>query len=491
MRPRDIIFVLILSIFGVGLASHFAYAANPTIVWTASSTTGAGYRDALDSSGNVYVTGYNYGGVDYFLTVKYGSSSGAVGWTASSSVSAYDQAFDIAVDSSTNVYAAGETYTGSPSHYAFRTIKYNSSGGQVWAVNYYNSSMDDTGQGVAVDSSGNVYVEGHVSPNGFRTIKYNSSGSVVWNVATSTGASATGYGVAVDSSGNVYATGALGSYFGTIKYNSSGSQIWTVTSTLNGGPDAAYHDAVDSSGNVYVTGCLYDETVGYCYFGTIKYNSSGTMLWKETWGYGGSDNYAEGIAVDSSGNVYVTGYVYDSVNVVNLEGDTIKYNSSGSQIWHVTYSGNFEAEGVAVDSSNNVYVSGNIYTGPTLGTVYLVIKYKQQCSGPFSFSFTDPTLTSGTTLIRAVHVNELRSDVNQLRSDAGLAAYSFTDPTLTPGTTLIRAVHINDLRTALAAVYTACSSTAPTYTDATLTPGSSLIRAIDISQLRTNVQNAP
>ncbi len=112
------------------------------------------------------------------------------------------------------------------------------------------------------------------------------------------------------------------------------------------------------------------------------------------------------------------------------------------------------------------------------------------CTGPFTFTFADPTLTPGTSIIRAVDITELRTDINTLRSDAGLSAYSFTDPTITPGVTPIRAIHITDLRNALADVYAACGQSVPTYTDPTLTPGASLIRAVDINELRSYISSA-
>jgi hypothetical protein len=71
------------------------------------------------------------------------------------------------------------------------------------------------------------------------------------------------------------------------------------------------------------------------------------------------------------------------------------------------------------------------------------------------FTFTDDPLTRGVTLVKAVHITELRNDINILRSRKSIGAFSFADPTLTGGTTQIKAVHISELRTALNAVYDA------------------------------------
>jgi hypothetical protein len=103
-----------------------------------------------------------------------------------------------------------------------------------------------------------------------------------------------------------------------------------------------------------------------------------------------------------------------------------------------------------------------------------------------SVSFTDSSLVSGTTVIKAVHVMELRTRIDALRSRFGLPAYGWTDPTLTAGTTIIRAVHITDLRTALAQVYVAAAMTPPTYTDPSLVPGVTM-KAAHIAEIRSAV----
>jgi hypothetical protein len=98
--------------------------------------------------------------------------------------------------------------------------------------------------------------------------------------------------------------------------------------------------------------------------------------------------------------------------------------------------------------------------------------------------FTDDTLTSGQTMMRAVHITELRTRIEARRSAAGLGSFSYTDATLSAGATMVRAAHILELRTALTEVYAALSMTAPSFTDASLAVGSTMIRAIHIQELR-------
>jgi hypothetical protein len=100
--------------------------------------------------------------------------------------------------------------------------------------------------------------------------------------------------------------------------------------------------------------------------------------------------------------------------------------------------------------------------------------------------FTDQPSIAGSTAIRAVHTNELRTAIDALRVRFSLALFSWTDPTATGGVTFVRAQHILDMRTALSEAYTAASLTPPTYTDPGLLPGAT-IKAVQIKELRAAV----
>jgi hypothetical protein len=96
--------------------------------------------------------------------------------------------------------------------------------------------------------------------------------------------------------------------------------------------------------------------------------------------------------------------------------------------------------------------------------------------------FTDSVLTPGVTLIRAVHITELRTRINAVRGRYALTTYVFADSPLDAGTTIIRAEHILDLRAALSQAYFAAGLTAPTFTDSSLATRSAT--AVHIAEIR-------
>jgi len=313
---------------------------------------------ALDASGNVIVTGYSGGIGSYsdYATIKY-SGAGVPLWTNryNGPGNGEDRARAVAVDSSDNVIVTG----GSDGDYyrsEYATIKYSSAGVPLWT----NRGPAGIAWALAVDASDNVVVTGNfTSPGNIATIKYSSAGVPLW---TNFSGGDMVYALALDRSGNVVVAGReqfpdTWLDFLTIKYSSAGVPLWT--NRFNGPAndnDQAYAVAVDASGNVFVTGPSY----GY---GTIKYSSAGVLLWTNF--YNGPVNdvdQANAIAVDASGNVYVTGYS-SAGNGSGNDYATVAYSNSGVPLWTNRYNGpansNDVAQAVAVDASGSVYVTGS------------------------------------------------------------------------------------------------------------------------------------
>ncbi len=285
---------------------------------------------------------------------------------------------------------------------------------------YLGGNGEDVGTGIAVDSAGNAYVIGTTNSNNFPTMNplqpaFEGEGYDAFVVKINPTGSGTVYstyfggsgldvvqGVAVDSSGNAYVTGITQStdfptmnplqpaYGGgdddafVAKINPTGSAL--VYSTYLGGDenDLGYGIAVDSSGNAYVTGATSSTNfptknpLQPAYGGgdddvfVTKINGSGSALVYSTYLGGNGSDVAQGVAVDSSGNAYVTGGT-NSSNFPNMNplqpayggGDddafVTKINPTGSALVYSTYlggNGSDESQSVAVDSSGNAYVTG-------------------------------------------------------------------------------------------------------------------------------------
>jgi len=353
------------------------------------------YAIALDSEGNVYVTGWSYGdgtSCDY-ATVKYDSSGNEL-WVAryDGPANSHDYVYAIALDASDNVYVTGFSYgDGTGEDYA--TVKYDSSGNELWVARYDGPANDlDYANAIAVDASGNVYVTGHSPGDGtscdYATVKYDSSGNELW-VARYDGPANdldSANAIAIDASGNVYVTGYSYNYatdgdYATVKYDSSGNELWVARYD---GPandrDSGFAIALDASGNVYVTGISYGDGTSQDY-ATVKYDSSGNELWVAR--YNGPANgwdYVKEIAVEASGNVYVTGY--SPGDGTGCDYATVKYDSFGNELWVARYNGPANrydyAAAIAVDASGNVYVTGH---SPGDGTNYDYATVKYDSSG--------------------------------------------------------------------------------------------------------------
>ena len=221
------------------------------------------------------------------------------------------------------------------------------------ATKQLGTTADDFGFGVAVDGSGNVYVtgltggalDGNTNAGGpdIFLVKYDSAGKKQWTRQLGTSDYDAGHGVAVDGSGNVYVTGFTGGGLDgntnagnwdifLVKYDSAGTKQWTrQLGTIT--YDYGYGVAVDGSGNVYVTGFTFGGLDGNTNAGggdifLVKYDSAGTKQWTRELGTT-ADDYGYGPAVDSTGNIFVTGETRGG-----LDGNT---NAGGGDIFLVKY----------------------------------------------------------------------------------------------------------------------------------------------------------
>lgn len=406
---------------------------------------------AVDAAGNVYVAGFTgatdfptssgvfdttqNGNWDIFVT-KLNATGTAMIYSTYIGGSAAEFSYAIAVDASGNAFVGGTTESGDypTTAGAFDTsyngngdgfvTKLDANGAALSYSTYVGGSFFETGTSLAIDSSGNAYLVGHtffsfdfpITPGAYTTpisgtdvfvTKLDPTGaSLVYSTKFGGGSADYCQAIAVDSSDNVYLTGSTDSgdypttagafdstHNGSVdvfvtKLNPSGTALVFSTfigSTENEGGSAL---AVDSSGNVFITGTAfyfnpsnfpttagaYDTTYnGSDDVFVIMLDPSGSSLVYSTFiGANGSD-IGKAITLDSSGNAVVygdtgsgtyptTAGAFSTTHSGGFDIFITRLNASGSALTYSTFLGGFFIErgdgGIAIDGSNNVFVSG-------------------------------------------------------------------------------------------------------------------------------------
>jgi len=287
--------------------------------------------------------------------------------------------YSLSSDDLGNIFVSGAYYNYALNKTEFLTLKYNTYGILQWYKLYngpdtLTSGFTDIALINIADGCGNVYVGGNSSNNLFGddilVIKYNSFGNMVWLARYQGKTNDLIAGMVKDKFGNIYVTGSgyglpnTGKDYITIKYDSSGNKLWERTyNNLFDSPDFAKAIAVDSSQNVYVTGYCINEYLFEEYV-TIKYNNLGVQQWVSKYFSTYRNSEAVSIAVDLNGYIYVTGFV-DYIYPGFENYLTIKYDSLGNSIWLAEFNSVFPAESIdipykiLIDTSNNVYITGS------------------------------------------------------------------------------------------------------------------------------------
>lgn len=390
---------------GSGIASDFCtikYAPDSNIpVWVARYDGPSNDSDyakdiAIDSNDNVYVTGYGRDDVtfDDFVTIKYSPESNEPVWVAryDGPISDIDEGRAIAIDSKNNIYVTGYSIDPGGLTRDAVTIKYDPDGNELWIATYGsgNGHYYYT-RAIAIDTQDNIYVTGQLKQDSsmdYFTIKYAAdSNQEAWMVRYNSPGNGddSAKAVAIDSNDNIYVTGSStglvlpGDDYATIKYDTNGNEIWIARYNGPGNYDSVYGIVIDGNDNIYVTGasCASDGPWNWDY-ATIKYTpDSNIPVWVARYnGPGNDEDIARAISLDKNGNIYVTGESIGSGTYYDYA--TVKYDPNGNQIWVARYEGpgtsRSNAEALALDSNDNVYVTGYSENGEK---DYATIRYSQ------------------------------------------------------------------------------------------------------------------
>lgn len=283
-------------------------------------------------------------------------------WARGAGSTGVDQAMSTAVDANGNLYTIG-WYTSANLTFGSITLtnpglgtsdifltKHDAAGNTIWAKTF-GGAGGDNGNSVAVDANGDVYITG-----------WYSSATIIFGSFTLT------------NSGS-------GSDIFTAKISSAGNAVWAQSAGGNSSTDRGNAIAVDASGNVFTTGGFMSSSAN---FGTVtvtnsasgindffivKYDANGNVLWAKSAGGNGTD-IGNGVAVDPSGNAYITGsFASPSINfgagaLTNASSGTqdlfiVKYDPSGNTTWSKQIGGSMDDFGNAIAIGNNAfYVTG-------------------------------------------------------------------------------------------------------------------------------------
>jgi PKD repeat protein len=257
----------------------------------------------------------------------------------------------IALDSSNNAYVAGWV-PGS----TMTLAKISPSGGQQWQRSFGNPGTLSKSTWVTVDEAGNAIVSGMIvdslnAPLGLVVLKYDAAGALLWqDVIVSTSSQA--LRAITDIAGNVYVLGILGQPAGAgpvvIKYSPGGLRRWTRSfGNVDYRPDSM---ALAPSGNVIVTARSSGGVVG------AAFDPAGNVV---------GSNVITGmtevgsVAVSLGGEIYVVGSGSTGTGVGFL---VVKHDASFRELWRSSYLGTGTAMQAAVDSAGDVLVTGYVNT---------------------------------------------------------------------------------------------------------------------------------
>ena len=329
----------------------------------------------VDKECNVYVTGTTaspdfptknafdakYNGGDIFIT-KF-SKEGELLWSTYLGGNDYDKGNDITADKEGNVYVTGTTWSSNfPTKNAFDNTlngryydsfitKFSKEGELLWST-YLGGNDSDSGNAIAVDNAGNVYVTGTTWSSDFPTKNaFDNTFNGVEDVFIS-------------------------------KFSNKGKLLW---STYLGGNrnDVGNSIISDKNGNIYITGYTYsndfpvkngfDDTIGNRSDIFIsKLSNKGELLWSTYLGGNGYES-GNGLALDYKNNIYVTGFTgsedfptnggFDDTLNGNDDAFISKFSNKGKLLWSTFFGGSGVDQGVSLstDSRDNLYIVG--YTG--------------------------------------------------------------------------------------------------------------------------------
>lgn len=321
-----------------------------------------------------------------------------------------DDGRGIAIDNSGNIYITGrsEGSWGSPINaysggWDIFVAKLDSDGNLLWNTFFGHADWEsnDWGNGIDLDSSGNIYITGRSGNWGGPTInpfsgssdafvaKLDNNGNLLWNSFLGSLYNDSGNDISIDNAENICVIGNSSDTWGTpinpysnygdafiAKLNSNGTLLWN---TFLGGTsgDSGASITIDNIGNTYVTGQSNSSWGNpiYPHSGDLdayvaKLDTDGNRLWNLFVG-GERDDGGRSIALDNIGNILLTGISYLTwgcpvhPHAGSTDAFVVKLNNNGSIQWNTFLGGTAtdRSSGITSDDWGNIFVIGYSYSG--------------------------------------------------------------------------------------------------------------------------------
>ncbi len=407
-------------------------------VWGGSASDYGRGGIAIDDDGFIYITGYTYsfgsGGYDIFIR-KYDTYGNLI-WNRYWGTSTHEQAHDITLDSSGDIYITG--YQGS-SGYDLLLLKYDSNGNYQWHSIWGPGTFNE-GDGVALDESGDIYVAGRTGDN-FALLKYSSTGALIWSKINTSFHG--GDDLVIDDSGFIYICGRdkASSKEYLSKFNSNGILIWNH---FWGGADILeVRDMImDNVSNFYITGRTEFNVASINDAYIVKLNSSGSILWNLTWGKSLYEMGC-GITIDYVGNIYLTGELDSPSN--NIDAFIVKFDSYGVQLWNDTWGGieNDDGDRIALDMNGDIHITGTTRSYGAGANDVFILKYSPpipprpfnltsnanlpDLDGNFNLIWTSSLADKFSIYILGNCSTEISNYLSLLENQTAISPYKITD----------------------------------------------------------------
>ena len=389
----------------------------------------------LDSLSNAYITGSfsgtttiggqtltSNGATDIFIA-KLNANGNLVSAKSFGSVS-LDYAFDIDCEAGGNFFITGgfrQTMTLMPNTTITSTggldlftAKFNTNGDCLWAKTAIGTSSEYGNEIVATfngnvavigNTQGTIFIESdtllHLDSTDLFVVKYDANGNKIWSKGLPGMGNAGGRAISSDDFENTY---IAGSFEGNIL-------IDTVV----------FNSTTAPNNDIFIS----------------KFSPSGALIWAKQFG-GIGDDYARGIDIDASGNIYVSGVFSNSIDfdglILTAAGSSdiflIKMNSNGNIIWGKKIGNNGAEEGCEIEVNENgeVFISGGFSQSITLGlTNFNSIGFRDvfiaqlDSSGNFIWAKTAGSIQDDVNY--AIGLNRINEDICTIGTYSG----TFTD----------------------------------------------------------------